>query len=71
MRKNRRCAASLLLFLLGLVVLISPLSLHAQIQNGEVVGIIADPSGAVLTAAMPLIRAIPFSTELFGALARS
>jgi hypothetical protein len=52
MPKNGCCTARLLLFVLGIVVLIFSATLAAQIQNGEVVGIVTDPSGAVLVNAI-------------------
>jgi hypothetical protein len=39
------------MFLLGVVMLISPPRLPGQIENGEIVGIVTDPSGAVLVNA--------------------
>jgi hypothetical protein len=55
-RVSRRCVARLLLFLFGVVALICPLRLTAQVQNGEIVGIVADPSGGVLVNAIVRVQ---------------
>ena len=56
MRKNWPDATRLLLSVVGVVVLIFPLTLSGQIQNGEIVGIVSDASGAVLVNAVLIIQ---------------
>src|SRR6185369_14935506 len=63
-RKSSRCAARLLLFLLGVIPLIVPSMLSAQIQNGEIVGVVTDPSGAVLVHAMVRAQNIETGQEI-------
>jgi hypothetical protein len=62
-RKSSRCAARLLLFF-GVVLLIVPPMLSAQIENGEIVGVVTDPSGAALVHAMVRVQNIETGQEI-------
>jgi len=56
MPENRQPAAKLVTLCSVVFVLACPVKLPAQIQNGELVGIVTDPSGAVLINAVLTIQ---------------